>query len=401
MRRAKVYTSLAVLLVAIGAVVASDATFWKRYFLSVAYAPSARPMASYEPTELVAGTNEPPPPRVSADYAGIDIKALNAAADYAGERDSRALIVWRRGHIAFEKYWGGSDFNTILDTGEFNATLVALLFGIAQQERKVGLVDEPAARYLPEWRNSAREAIKLRDLLQSSSGLAAYSPMNAPWSRAVRDRLGSDITSAYLQRDLAHEPGSRWVPQSADPQLLALVLERATGQRYAQYLSERLWKRIRAADAHLWLDRAGGSAHAECCLLARQGDWIRIGALLVSDGVFEGEEVVPPGWVAQMLSPAAGNANFGFQLRLGEPFVRAAAGEPYATRDVFFLGDFSKNRLWLVPSLGLVVLATGVNPTDAGDWDEARIPNLVIRGTDDFKPGANASSDLESLVPNH
>lgn len=295
MRRAKIYIPLALLLLVAAAFAA------RRELVSVLYAPSARPMWFYEPTQPVRGTEEPPPPRVTPDYAGIDADALNAAAAYAGERRSRALIVWRRGHIAFEKYWEGSDFNTVLDTGEFSATLSALLLGIARAE-------------------------------------------------------GGTVPNA--------------------------------GEPYARYLSERLWKRIGAADARL-------SPHSPG-LLARQGDWIRLGELLVSDGAYQTEQIVPRGWIAQMLATARGT-----QLQLGEPYdpARSVAGEPYATRDVFFLAGFSKNRLWLVPSLGIAILRTGVNRND-DDWDDARIPNLVIRGTAGYQP-AIGPGGLESLVPNH
>ena len=90
----------------------------------------------------------------------------------------------------------------------------------------------------------------------------------------------------------------------ADAQLLALVLERATHQRYALYLSQVLWRRIGAADAWLRLDHPGGAAHADCCLLARQGDWIRIGQLLLRDGNYRGDEVIRPGWVTLMRTPS-------------------------------------------------------------------------------------------------
>jgi hypothetical protein len=313
MRRAKVYIPLALLFVAVVAFAA------RRELVSLICAPAERPLWFYEPTELVAGSQEPAPPRVTPEYAGFDLESLNAAAEYAGEHDSRALIVWRQGHIAFEKYWGGSHFDTVVDTGEFNDTLIGLSFGIAQSERKIG-------------------------------------------------------------------PGETLPPE---PRQARQVLERATGQGYAQYLSEQLWKRIGAADAHL-SPRGPG-------LLARQGDWIRVGELLVNDGAYETEQIVPRGWIARMLADARGT-----HLQPGEPYdaARSGAGEPYATRDVFFLAGFGKNRLWIVPSLGIVVLRTGGN-RDGDDWDDARIPNLVIRGAADYKPAGSGPTNLKSLVPNH
>ncbi len=272
---------------------------------------------SKAPTERVAGTSDPPPPRVSPDYAGLDVEALDAAAAWAGEHDSRALIVWRRGHIVYEKYWGGTDFDTTLDAGEVNATLAALLLGIAQQDGK--------------------------------------------------------IDAAAL------------VQQKPDARLLVQELVRATGQPYAQYLSERLWKRLGAADAHV---------APECCLLVRQGDLIRLGALLVSDGLYEASELVPAGWISQLVAAA-------YPLEPGEPHDPQRAAEPYAARDVFFLGRLGKNRLWLVPSLGLAVLRTGEDRASDAEWDDAMIPNLVIRGTRDFRPPSGTPTDLKSLVPNH
>ena len=100
------------------------------------------------------------------------------------------------------------------------------------------------------------------------------------------------------------------------------------GQRYADYLSEALWRRLGAADAWLWLDHAGGTAHADCCMFARQGDWIRVAQLLVRDGNYRGEQLIRPGWVSLMRVPAQSDADFGSFVRLA---ARPAPGsEPYA-----------------------------------------------------------------------
>jgi CubicO group peptidase (beta-lactamase class C family) len=140
-------------------------------------------------------------------------------------------------------------------------------------------------------------------------------------------------------------------------------------------------------------------------LRARRGVWIRIAELLVSDGRFEGEQIVPPGWVREMLAPAKSNENFGYQVWIGQPFAGPASGatEPYAADDVYLLKGAGKARLWVVPSLALSILRTGTNSETDPDWDDSRVPNLIIRGTRDFKPKAAApgAADVRSLVPNH
>jgi CubicO group peptidase (beta-lactamase class C family) len=397
-RRIGKWALLALFVLAVAGV-AREPTFWKRYFLAV-LGPFDPPSSLYQPMELVPGGNEPPAPRVTPELESVDKEALEAAAAYAGARNSSALIVSRHEHIVFEKYWNGTGFDTLEDAQSFPRLVVALATGIALSERKIGWPDEPIGNFITEWRNDPRGAITVTNLLQMSSGLHSPGPSLSPWGAGVRAALGPDLIAANLARPLAGKPGMTWADQSADPQLLALVIERATGERYATYVSNALWRRIGAADAWLWLDRPGGMTHADCCMLARQGDWIRVAELLVKDGNYRGEEVIRPGWVARMLLPAKGNANFGSYVRLG---ARNVAGmEPYATPDVFLVEGNGGNRLWLIPSMQMAILRMGRMPRTAGDWDDARIPNLIVRGARDYlPPQARPAADLSKLVPNH
>ena len=385
------------LLAAVG--IARDPLFWKRYLLALRGSTDSL-SALYQPRELVPGGNEPPAPRVAPELEALDEQALEAAAAYAGVRNTNALIVTRHDHIVFEKYWNGTGFDTVEDAQSFPRIIVALATGIALSERKIGWPDEPVGQFITEWRNDPRGAITVTNLLQMSSGLQAPDPSLNPWGAGVRASLGADVIAAHLAQPLAGTPGMTWADQSADPQLLALVIERATGERYASYVSTALWRRIGAADAWLWLDRQGGAAHVDCCMLARQGDWVRVAELLVKDGNYRGDEVVRPGWVARMLQPVKGNANFGSYVRLG---ARNEAGmEPYATNDVFLVEGSGGNRLWIVPSLQMAILRMGRMPRNAADWDDARIPNLIIRGARDYLPPlARPGADLSKLAPNH
>ena len=81
----------------------------------------------------------------------------------------------------------------------------------------------------------------------------------------------------------------------------------------------------------------------------RQGDWIRLGELLLRDGNYRGDELMRPGWVAVMRAPVTGAADFGMYLRVAN---RAPGHEPYAVHDVFVAGGRDGNRLWLAPSMG-------------------------------------------------
>ena len=375
--------------------VARDPIFWQRYILLRFSSPDSL----YEPRELVTGSNDPAAPRVAAQLESLDPQSLQTAAAYAEQKDSTALIVSRHEHIVFEKYWHGTSFDTVEDGQSFSRVVVALAVGAALSRRQIHWPDEPVEDFIPEWRGDPRGTITVNQLLKMSSGLRAPQPSLSSSSPGIRAALGSDIIAADLAEPLDAKPGSVWVEQSADPQLAALVVQRATGMRYAEFVSQAIWRRIGAGDAWLWLDRDGGAPHTECCMMARQGDWLRLAELLIKDGNYRGDEVIRPGWIAHMLVPAHGNQTFGSYIRVGKNNVTGA--EPYATQDLFIVEGNGGNRLWLIPSMQMSILRMGPAPQQATDWDDARIPNAIIRGARDYKQPVGSAADISRIVPGH
>lgn len=396
-----------VVLAALG--IAHEPQFWLHYALARTYGTAGLPLFYYEPRELVPGGNEPPAPHESPASESLDIGALQAAATYAGAHHSRALIVSRHGYRIFERYWQGSSFDTLIDSGPLGRVVAALVAGNAIYGRQIGWPDAPIGMFVPEWRDDPRGSITVRHLLQFSSGLAARPPGANPWSAAADQAYGGHIVARYLQLPLQSSPGQRWVEQSVDPDLLAVVIQRATHERYAQYLSRTLWRRIGAADAWLWLDRPDGDVHVDRGFLVRQGDWLRVAELLLQNGRYQGSEVVDPRWVPQLLRPSKVNSDYGAYLRLG---ARTAPGmTSYDAGDLFVIQG-GGTRLWLIPSLQLAILRTGDPPPGQADvqtvananadaWDDARIPNLILHGTRDFVPATRTGAGISTIVPHH
>jgi CubicO group peptidase (beta-lactamase class C family) len=255
--------------------------------------------------------------------------------------------------------------------------------------RLIAWPDEPIGAFIGEWSHDPRGEITVRNLLQMSSGLAAP---NA-------DRTGDDLAAALLRTPLARTPGATRLDQASDPQLLALVIGRATNQRYAAYLSQALWRRIGAADAWLALDRPGGTAHADCCMRARQGDWIRVGQLLLRDGNYRGDEVIRPGWVTLMRAPAQSDPLYGAYLRVR--WQPAADREMPAAPDLFAVEGAGGNRLWVVPSLQIAIVCTGAPEGRDAAWDDNRLPNLIVRAARDAPTAAPSGADVSSIVAGH
>jgi len=92
----------------------------------------------------------PPQPKISPGEAGIDPAAIQLAVDYAGKRNTSALVIARNGHIVFEKYWGDTTLDTSIATDHFAKVLGPLLVGSAMNDRLIRDLDEPISNYQPD-----------------------------------------------------------------------------------------------------------------------------------------------------------------------------------------------------------------------------------------------------------
>ena len=290
---------------------------------------------------VVALTPGPPQPRVPLDEAGLDPQALEAAVAYAGARNTRALLVGRGGHVVFEKYWDGTTADSPVETG-FAPVLLALAVGSAMNDRLINNLDAPLSNYMAD--AGAQDGVM-----------------------TLRELLAQDVSG---------------IPAAESTDLLAQVLERVTSQPYPQLVAERLWGPMGAGSLEF---RAGDSRRrpqgviVDCCVRARVADWMRLGELLAHDGVFEGNQFTPPRYVSLMLKPVHKDSPRGFFTRVDGEF---------AAHDVAWLEGTNRQRLWIVPSLRLSILRIGDEPPSSRDWDEAMIPNSIIRGTSGWKPRA-------------
>jgi CubicO group peptidase (beta-lactamase class C family) len=258
-------------------------------------------------------------------------------------------------------------------------TLVGLLIGAALDDGSLTSLDAPASRWLTEWASDGRSRITLRELLQMCSGLGSARHDNDPTSDIGYMHLGTDSLYIVAGVRLVEEPGTRFEYNSINTQALAIVLERATGRRYADYLSERLWQPIGARDAAVWLDEVGGLPKASSGILATARDWARIGLLLQHGGRCAGRQVVSTGYIAAMTTPSALEPDYGFHVWLGNGGIRREEedhDEPFVPKDLLYLDGKHYQRVYVIPSLELVMVRVGER---SKDWDDSFLPNLFAR----------------------
>jgi len=331
-------------------------------------------VAYREPRIVVAMPDGPPQPKVSPAEAGIAMAGIQAAVDYAGERNTRALVIGHGGHIVFEKYWDGTTLDSPVDLSGFTPVLSALALGVAMNDERSINLDAPLGGYIAEWADDPRGAISLRQLLTRASGFAKPGGWPWPGTRAARHALSADLRPVLLDwpLDAALKQGES--PAAVNADILALALATRLGQSFDKLLAERLWRPLGAGEFSL-----ARGPRAGCCVRARLGDWMRIGEVLANNGVFEGNQLTPPHYVGLMLKPTYPSSPMGF-------FTRVAPVGTFAAHDVAWLESAGKQRLWVVPSLRLTILRVGDEPSASKGWDEAMIPDSIIRNVSGWQP---------------
>ena len=333
----------------------------------------------YEPKLKVPGGAISDIPVAAPSERQIEDAAISNAVNYAEQKNSAALLIVHRGKIVVERYWQGQQTNRWADSASMAKTVTALLIGMAIQEGKIRSIEEPAATYLPAWSKDARRQITIRQLLNMHSGLRPQGEYDDPFSDACYLALGTDSRSMVSHVPLVVAPGTTNSYNNANYQALGFVLEAATGQPYAAYLSQKLWQPLGNADSALWLDKEGGSAHTFGFLFATARDWARIGLLILNEGRWNGRSIVSADWIREMTRASPTNPNYGHGLWIGsgKGSKRTDQKEPFATDDVIYLNGRHKQRVYIVPSCQLVIVRQG---EQARGWNETYLVNVLVRG---------------------
>ncbi len=355
---------------------------------------ASAPAPEKRPTFADAMDTRTPLARVAGAHQPLDVRSRQSAdrfgdaVQYAMDMESYSLLIWKDGELLLERYFEPHDENLRPDSASMHKTVAALLVGVAVGQGAIASVDDRVGKYIPEWNNDARGDIEIRHLLEMNTGLQPLSTEGDTESVSYKFWMeGSDARAITLSMQQDYAPEEKFHYLNAATQLLCLILENATKQPYVDYLSKNLWQPLKAKDAFVWLNEPTGFPRAYTALMARPRSWLRVGLLIKDFGQLGGRQLVPEAYVREMTSPSPTNANYGWQIWLGNEFdperhynhletgFGVMAGEPFALQDLIYLDGFGGQRVYISRSENLVIIRTG---NQRLDWDDARLPNSIL-----------------------
>jgi CubicO group peptidase (beta-lactamase class C family) len=252
------------------------------------------------PFDFITGAH-----RVDLDTIAVrDVDGtMRPFAEYLARRRILALLIVRGDTILYERYAGGYTPETRATVFSVAKSAFSPLVAQALESGAIESLDDEVVRYLPEFAGNRHfQGVTVRHLLTMRSGFA-YSGMTG---HPLRD-LRSDDARFFYTNDMrrllrsmrrASEPGERYAYKDSDTELLAWVLSRATGETVAAQFERQIWRRIGAEHDASWsLDRPGGVERVASGFNATTRDLARFARLYLHGGAWNGEQIVPAGWV--------------------------------------------------------------------------------------------------------
>ena len=291
----------------------------------------------------------------------INRTQLTAAMDWIfnPQHDSRAVVIVYKGQIVAERYAPGFSSEMPLLGWSMTKSVMNALVGILVKEGKLSLTDK---NLMPEWNNSGdrRSQITLDQMLRMSSGLKFDENEGNPLGNLIQMLFGQSNVAAYAaSQPLEADPDSKWQYASGTSNILSRILRRAIGDRDADYLMfprRALFDRLGMSSAVIEPD-ASGTFIGSAFMYATARDWARFGLLYLQDGVWEGQRILPAGWVnySRTPTPAAPKKNYGAHFWLMN------VSTPSGHSKVMTAQGFQDQYTAIIPSRQLVIVHLGRN----------------------------------------
>ncbi len=244
-------------------------------------------------------------PRSAPSAQDVDAGGVLAFLDAVGSTglDLHSLMLVRHGHVVTEGWWAPYRADLVHLLYSLSKSFTSTAIGIAQAEGLLS-IDDAVMGFFPDKApvdaSSCLTDLKVRHLLAMASGHAKDT-----WPALAAG--GSDVVRTFLSIPPDHEPGSFFCYNQGCTYTLSAIITRLTGQRLVDYLRPRLFDPLGIEQAH-WTQSGEGIDQGYSGLHVVTESIAKLGQLYLQKGWWEGEQLVPDGYVAAAHSKQVDNS---------------------------------------------------------------------------------------------
>jgi len=281
------------------------------------------------------------------------------------------VVVVYKGKIIAERYAEGWGVHTQYRTWSTAKSLTNAMVGIMVREGKLDVKQQAP---IPQWKNDDRAEITIENLLHMSSGLQSKGALTreAYWG-------GINTAEAIVESRLQAKPGTRWKYSNFDTLLLMLSIKNVldNNEAYWKLPHKELFNKIGMRHTYAEIDPYGNYVLSSQVYTTPR-DLARFGLLYLNDGVWNGERILPQGWVEYTTRPAPAKDDKGY----GAQFWLIGI-DPRIPDDTFTTSGARGQLATIVPSKDLVVVRTGLDPLVGSKWSQEEFIKDIIAAIED------------------
>lgn len=307
---------------------------------------------------------------------------LEAVVDRAMADRATSMLIARGDTVLAERYAPGWSADRPREVASVAKSMMAVLFGMALDEGAITGLDQPAADFIPAWRNDARTGITLHHLLSMTSGLDDT-------GLALRGVTGDQFVINGAA-PLAHPPGTRWAYNTAAYHLLFHILMRATGERVEVYADRKLLGPLGMGDT-VWVTSQGqgddGPVTNYYSAVSTARDLWAFGRMVMQNGRWQGRQLVSADYVTRMATVSQPiNRSYGLLWWVNEGEGLDVLGRPAGRRfpsappDTLAALGAGGQVILIVPSRQVILVRQGDTPGAVDFADRMLADTLAVVG---------------------
>ena len=221
------------------------------------------------------------------------------------ETKTKSFLVINNDSIIFEKYYDGHKKSDISNTFSVSKSIITSMMGKAIMQGKIKSLDQPVSDYFDEYKEGLASELTVGDLASMSSGMKWSEKYYNPINITSESYFTVNLRSVILGQEIENKPGQGFRYSSGDTQLLAMVIEKATGSTLSDYLTQNFWIPMGAETTALWQidSKKSGMEKAYCCISATSRDLARFGKLYINKGKWGDTKILDSTFIELSLKP--------------------------------------------------------------------------------------------------
>ncbi|NJM78783.1 MAG: serine hydrolase [Flavobacterium sp.] len=257
------------------------------------------------------------PWNISKDYNTIPATATLEKTHTALE--TVAFLIIKNDSIVHESYYDDYSKDSKSNSFSMAKSVVTMALGKAIMDGKIKSLDQKVIDFFPELKGKYANEVTVGDLSSMASGLSWDEKYYSPFSIVTRAYFDDDLKKVILGLEINEKPGQSFKYLSGATQLLAMCIEKATGEYLSDYVSKNFWQPMGAENEALWqLDHEpDGIEKAYCCIASNARDFARLGKLYLNYGEWNGKQLVSASFVHKCINPRFSNSpqyGYGFWM---------------------------------------------------------------------------------------